>query len=195
KACTEAQFNANPAGCPEGSNVGTATAITPVLNVPLTGPAYLVSHGAAAFPDLEFVLQGEGVTIVLDGKTDIKKGITYSKFEAVPDAPISSFETSLPEGPHSVLTTNTSLCAPVREKTVKKRVSRRVNGRVRKVTVSVKQLAPEALVIPTTLVGQNGVTVTQSTKIAVTGCPKVKAKAHKASNRSKSKRGAKKRKK
>jgi hypothetical protein len=139
KACTEAQFNANPAGCPEGSVIGTAKALTPVLNVPLTGPAYLVSHGGAAFPDVEFILQGEGVEILLDGKTDIKKGITYSRFETVPDAPISSFETVLPEGPHSALAAFGNLCT-------------------------------QSLAMPTTITGQNGAQVAQSTKVAVAGC-------------------------
>jgi hypothetical protein len=155
KACTEAQFNTNPAGCPEASNIGTATAVTPVLSVPLTGPAYLVSHGGAAFPDVEFVLQGEGVTIVLDGKTDIKKGITYSRFEAVPDAPISSFETVLPEGPHSIFGTNIPASAKY-------------------------SLCGQKLVMPTTIVGQNGAQVTQSTNIAVTGCGKPSIKITKA---------------
>jgi uncharacterized repeat protein (TIGR01451 family) len=177
KACTEAQFNANPAGCPEASNVGTATAVTPVLNVPLTGPAYLVSHGSAAFPDLEFVLQGENVKIVLDGKTDIKKGITYSKFETVPDAPVSSFTTVLPEGPHSILAANGNLCANAKVVTVKKRVTRRVHGHPRRVTVKVKKSIAQPLLMPTTITGQNGAVVTQSTKIAVSGCTKPHTKA------------------
>jgi hypothetical protein len=145
KACTEAQFNANPAGCPEGSDIGIATAVTPILDVPLTGPAYLVSHGGAAFPDVEYVLQGEGVTIVLDGKTDIKKGVTYSKFESVPDAPIGSFETDLKEGTHSIFATDLPASAN-------------------------NSMCGQSLSIPTIITGQNGKQIKQTTKVAVTGC-------------------------
>jgi hypothetical protein len=155
KACTEAQFNANPAGCPLGSFVGYATAHTPVLSNPLTGPAILVSHGGAAFPDLVVILQGEGVTIDLTGNTDIKNGITYSRFETVPDAPIESFELKLPESPHSVL----GAYVPVNKN---------------------YNLCGTALVMPTTIEGQDGAVVKQSTKIAVTGCdPKPLTRAQK----------------
>jgi hypothetical protein len=91
--------------------VGTAVANTPVLPVALVGPAYFVSHGGAKFPELIIVLQGDGVTIDLAGETFISKaGVTSSTFNAVPDAPISSFELSLPTGPHSALAANANLC-------------------------------------------------------------------------------------
>ncbi len=186
KACGEAQFAQNPAGCPVGSLVGTATAATPLLNVALTGPAYLVSHGGAAFPDLDVVLQGEGVTIILVGNTDIKRGITYSRFETVPDAPISSFELRLPEGPDSLLADYGSLCAPSKVVTVRRRVALRRHGRTVHVLRSVKHTVAEQLLMPTTIVAQSGVQITQSTKIAVTGCPKVtNKKTKKESTKSK----------
>jgi phage tail protein X len=144
KACTAAVFEANPGNCPAASVVGHATAITPVLPVPLAGPAYFVSHGGEAFPSLIVVLQGYGVTVDLVGSTFISKaGITSSTFKQVPDVPIGSFELVLPEGPYSALAANGNLC---------------------KGTLS----------MPTEFTGQNGAFLKRATKIDVTGCPKAK---------------------
>jgi hypothetical protein len=164
KACTAAQFNANPAGCPAASVVGHATAVTPVLPVPVTGPAYFVSHGGEAFPSLIIVLQGYGVTVDLVGTTFISKAsVTSSTFKTVPDVPISSFDLTLPEGKYSALAANGNLCT-------------------------------SKLAMPTAFTGQNGAEVHESTKIAVTGCAKThkakkkhKKKGHKAKKHSKRK--------
>jgi hypothetical protein len=109
-ACLEKVFNANPFSCPSNSRVGGATVRTPVLPDKLTGPAFFVSHGGAAFPDLDLVLRGDGVTVILVGNTNISKGITTSNFAALPDVPVSSFELKLPVGPNSALAAPANLC-------------------------------------------------------------------------------------
>ncbi len=111
KACTEAQFAADPMKCPSGAFVGGATVVTPTLPGKMTGPAILVSHGGAAFPDLDLVVQSNGVRIVLVGNTDIKKGITTTTFASTPDVPVTSVTVNLPTGPHSALAANGNLCA------------------------------------------------------------------------------------
>jgi hypothetical protein len=166
KACTAAQFESNPAGCPPASIIGHAKAITPILPVPLEGPAYFVSHGGEGWPSLVVVLQGYGITIDLTGTTFISKaGVTSSTFKTVPDQPVTSFELTLPEGPYSALTALGNLC------TAKK------------------------LTMPTELVGQNGAEIKQNTKIAVTGCPKARHVKHKRRKKHASKKHAKKAKK
>jgi len=145
KACTAAQFNANPAGCPVASEIGHAKAVTPILPVPLEGPVYFVSHGGEAFPSLEVVLKGYGVTIDLVASTFISKsGITSSTFHTVPDQPVTSFELTLHNGPYSALAANGNLCT-------------------------------SKLAMPTAFVAQNGSEIHESTPIGVSGCPKKKA--------------------
>jgi hypothetical protein len=140
KACTAAQFNTNPAGCPAASVVGHAKAITPLIPVPLEGPAYFVSHGGEAFPSLIVVLQGYGVTLDLVGTTFISKaGITSSTFKTVPDAPVGSFELTLPQGKYSALAANGNLCT-------------------------------SKLAMPTAFVAQNGAEIHENTTISVSGC-------------------------
>jgi hypothetical protein len=140
KACPEATYVANPFSCPSGSKVGSATVTTPVLPQPLKGPAYLVSHGGAAFPDLDLLLEGDGgVRVILEGNTDIKNGITKSTFASIPDVPVSSFVLDLPQGPNSVLTAIGTLCT-------------------------------QSLLMPTTLTAQSGTVIKQSTNVGVEGC-------------------------
>jgi hypothetical protein len=155
KACTAAQFQSNPAGCPAASMVGHATAITPVIPVPLTGPAYFVSYGGAKFPELVIVLQGNGITLDLHGETFINKaGITSSTFHTVPDAPVGSFELTLPQGRFSALAANGNLCKT-------------------------------KLKMPTAFTAQNGMAIKQSTPITTTGCAKEKAHQAKPRHRKK----------
>jgi uncharacterized repeat protein (TIGR01451 family) len=163
KACAAATFEANPADCPPASIIGHATATTPVIPVPLTGPAYFVSHGGEAFPSLIVVLQGYGATVHLVGSTFISKtGITSSTFKAIPDVPVGTFELTLPEGPYSALAANGDLCK-------------------------------SKLAMPTEFIGQNGAEIKTTTKIATTGCPKAKkaknAKKKKASHTKKRAQG------
>jgi hypothetical protein len=158
KACTAKQFEANPAGCPAASIVGHASAVTPLIPVPLTGPAYFVSYGGAKFPELVIVLQGYGVTLDLHGETFISKaGITSSTFHTVPDAPVGSFELNLPQGPYSALAANGNLCK-------------------------------SKLVMPTAFTAQNGMEIHESTKITVTGCAKEKKTKAKKSKKTRSKK-------
>jgi hypothetical protein len=109
-ACAEAVFLADPSRCAPASVVGHASVITPVLPDPLAGSAYLVANGGAAVPNLDLVLSGDGVRLMLQSHTDLKNGVITSSFAALPDVPMSRFSLVLPEGPGSVLSANGVLC-------------------------------------------------------------------------------------
>jgi hypothetical protein len=152
KACPAKTFEEGFEQCLKlapASKIGTAKVTTPLLPVPLEGPAIFVSHGGEAFPSLTMVLQGYGVTIDLVGTTFIsKKGITSTTFKTVPDVPFNAFTLTLPEGKFSALAANGKLCK-------------------------------SKLAMPTEFLAQNGAKINESTKVGVTGCPKVKKAAKK----------------
>lgn len=147
RACTASVFAANPAACPQGSNVGVVTVHTPVLSQPLVGPAYLVSYGSAKFPDVVFVLQGEGVTLDVDGQSNVSSsGVLKVTFPSVPDAPFTSVEARLPPGPFSQFT-NTRATTHA----------------------SVSQCG-ERLIAPVHMVSYSGLEISRNVQFAIKGC-------------------------
>jgi hypothetical protein len=139
----------------------------------LEGPAYFVSNGGEAFPNLIMVLQGYGVTIDLVGDTFISKaGVTSSTFKTVPDQPVGSFELTLPEGKFSALAANGNLCSLTHTVTKSRKVTRRVHGKSKKVTVKTKKTVATSLRMPTEFIAQNGAEIHETTPIGVTGCAK-----------------------
>ncbi len=154
KACLEKTFAENPKNCPVASQVGTVKVSTPVLPGGLTGTAYFVSHGGAKYPELIMVLVGQNnVTVQVHGETQISKAGITT----------ATFAT-VPDVPFSSF----ELTLPQREFP-----ALTANGNLCKGT----------LLMPTELVGQNGLVIQQSTKIAVTGCPKAKKASHKKKGR------------
>ena len=109
--CTRVQFAVN--ACPKGSIYGTASATTPLLSDPLSGNVYLRSSNHK-LPDLVVALKGPAslpIEIDLDGKTDSVKGALRNTFEAVPDAPVSSFHLELFGGKRGLVINSRNLCA------------------------------------------------------------------------------------
>jgi hypothetical protein len=153
KACPAKTFEEGFEQCLKDaphSKVGEAVVYTPLLPVPLKGPAIFVSHGGEAFPSLTVVLQGYGVTIDLVGATDIKGGITSTTFKTVPDVPFSSFELTIPQGEYAALAVN---------------LPERDHG----------DLCGQNLKMPTEFLAQNGAKINEDTPISISGCPKAKA--------------------
>jgi hypothetical protein len=105
--CTRPQFAADQ--CPEGSLLGTAEAVTPILDAPLKGNVYLRSS-SHNLPDLVADLEGQ-IDIELAGTIDtINGGSLRTTFESVPDAPVRQFTLNLNGGKRGLLQNSKSLC-------------------------------------------------------------------------------------
>ncbi|MFL5834008.1 MAG: hypothetical protein ACJ76B_08500 [Solirubrobacterales bacterium] len=108
--CTRVQFNANE--CPAGSILGKATAYTPLLDKPLSGPVYFRSNGGdRELPDLVADLKGQ-IRVTLVGFIDTaKSGGVRTRFANVPDAPVSKFVIKLAGGKKGLIENSKNICS------------------------------------------------------------------------------------
>jgi hypothetical protein len=104
--CTRVQFAAD--ACPAASIYGKASATTPLLDQPLSGPVYLRSS-SHELPDVAIALSGQ-VDVVLDGRVDSVNGGIRTTFEAAPDAPVTKFTLQMQGGRKGLLINSANLC-------------------------------------------------------------------------------------
>jgi hypothetical protein len=99
--------------CPTSSIVGRATAVSPVLHEPLSGPVYFVKNerkdpksgrSIKTTPKLVIPLVGEnGVKLTLTGASDVVDDQLVTTFDNIPDAPVSSFKMDITGGKKGIL--------------------------------------------------------------------------------------------
>ncbi len=108
--CSPAQFRTNASACPPKSIVGSARAISPLLNAPETGPLVLVNAGPTQLPRLGLDLRGP-LSIQLFGNFVFDAdGHGGQAFQNLPDIPISNFILFFKR--NGLLITTKNLCRP-----------------------------------------------------------------------------------
>ena len=117
--CTRVQFNSTSVpgeGCPPESVLGTAKVWTPLLENPEEGKVYFRSNGGEReLPDLVVALRGQiPVQLVgfIDsvGRKNAEERRLRTRFQSVPDAPVSRFELKLLGGARGLLENSHNIC-------------------------------------------------------------------------------------
>lgn len=122
--CTRAEFSAR--SCPEASQLGSATAWSPLLDKPLEGPVYLRSSNHR-LPDVVADLKGQ-VNVELSARIDSAKGGRLrASFGSIPDVAVEKFVMSLQGGSKGLLQNSRTLCGNSKKAKVQMRGQ---NGRV-----------------------------------------------------------------
>jgi hypothetical protein len=104
--CTRVQYAARE--CPAASVYGQASATSPLLDAPLSGPVYLRSSDNK-LPDLVTSLDGQ-IHVDLVGRIDSVKGGIRTTFEGVPDAAVSKFVLEMQGAGKGLLQNSTNIC-------------------------------------------------------------------------------------
>jgi hypothetical protein len=104
--CSRGQLAAST--CPARSEVGSATAWSPLLEQPLTGSVDLVET-SGKYPGLRIELDGQ-VHILLRGRLAAPRGEIRVTLDRLPDIPISRLKLDLAGGKRGLLVNSAGLC-------------------------------------------------------------------------------------
>jgi hypothetical protein len=139
RACTPAQFES---GRCRQARIGSATAVTPLLEKPLKGGAYFVDHPGRPLPDLVIALRGD-VDLDVAGKITLPHGKQLATdFAVIPDAAISKFTLRITAGRNGPLGVASNLCG----------------SRARRARAAI------------TIAGQNGTVLHKQPRLRISGC-------------------------
>jgi hypothetical protein len=105
--CSRAQLEREQ--CAGRQPIGTATTETPLLDAPLTGPAYAVS-GFGKLPHVVFMLGGQVKLTPQAVSSSVRGGHLRTEVPVIPDAPIGHFRLTLFGGSHGYLINTRNLC-------------------------------------------------------------------------------------
>ena len=105
--CSKSQLEAEL--CAGRQPIGTVMTWTPLLDQPLTGPAYAVS-GFGKLPRLAFILRGQVTLIPQARSASVKGGFLRTVVPVIPDAPIGHFRLTLLGGSKGYLVNTRNLC-------------------------------------------------------------------------------------
>jgi hypothetical protein len=139
--CTRVQFAAGQ--CPAGSVYGHVTATSPLVDYPLEGPVYLRSS-SHKLPDVVARLKGppsQPVEIDVAGRVDSVNGGIRTRFETIPDAPLTKAVVTLQGGKKGLFQNSTDICSGTHRATVKMDGQ---NGKVHDTRPELKVKCPKA---------------------------------------------------
>jgi hypothetical protein len=105
--CSESELEDDR--CAGRQRMGTARAVSPAYDAPLSGPVYAVS-GSGGLPRPAYVLGGGGAELLLRGRIEVVGQRIQATVEDVPDIPLDSFRLTLDGGEPGYLVLSRDIC-------------------------------------------------------------------------------------
>jgi hypothetical protein len=117
--------------CPAAARIGSASLITPLAPERMSAPLYAVAAPRGGPPDLWTSLTGDGVRVVLDGATTVRRnGQIASRFAIRPGVPLTALELRLRGGARGLLAVDSLRCRRPRAQRTSAHVAVRSQGGV-----------------------------------------------------------------